>query len=66
LAEIELSVLSRQCLNWRIPDQEALQRETAAWAARRNTAKATVDWRFTTADARVKLTKLYPTLKPSE
>ena len=66
MAEIELSVLSRQCLNRRIPDQEALQRETAAWAARRNTAKATVDWRFTTADARVKLTKLYPTLKPSE
>jgi hypothetical protein len=66
MAEIELSVLSRQCLDRRIPDQEVLRRETAAWAERRNTAKATIDWRFTTADARVKLKKLYPTLKPSE
>ncbi len=66
MAEIELSVLSRQCLDRRIPDQEALRRETAAWAERRNTAKATIEWRFTTADARVKLRKLYPTLKASE
>ena len=66
MVEIELSVFSRQCLDRRIPDQEVLRRETAAWAERRNTAKATIDWRFTTADARVKLKKLYPTLKPSE
>jgi hypothetical protein len=66
MAEIELSVLSRQCLERRIPDQDALRRETAAWEERRNTAKATIEWRFTTADARVKLTKLYPTLKPLE
>jgi len=66
MAEIELSVLSRQCLNRRIPDQNALKRETAAWVARRNSAKATIEWRFTTADARVKLAKLYPILKPSE
>ena len=66
MAEIELSVLSRQCLDRRIPDQEALRRETAAWAERRNTAKATIEWRFTTADARVKLKKLSPTLKASE
>jgi hypothetical protein len=66
MAEIELSVLSRQCLDRRIPEQEALRRETAAWAERRNTAKATIEWRFTTADARVKLKKLYPTLKASE
>jgi hypothetical protein len=66
MAEIELSVLSRQCLDRRIPDQETLQRETAAWVERRNTAKATIDWQFTTADARVKLKKLYPTLKSSE
>ncbi len=66
MAEIELSVLSRQCLDRRIPDQDALRRETAAWAERRNTAKATIEWRFTTADARVKLRKLYPTLKASE
>jgi len=66
MAEIELSVLSRQCLDRRIADQDALRRETAAWAERRNRAKATIEWRFTTADARVKLTKLYPTLTPSE
>lgn len=66
MAEIELSVLSRQCLDRRIPDQDALRREAAAWVARRNSAQATIDWRFTTADARIKLKKLYPTLKPSE
>ena len=66
MAEIELSVLSRQCLDRRIPDQDTLRHETAAWAERRNTAKATIEWRFTTAEARVKLKKLYPTLKPSE
>jgi transposase len=65
-AEIELSVLSRQCLNRRIPDQDALRHETAAWTARRNSAKATIEWRFTTADARVKLNKLYPTLTISD
>jgi DDE superfamily endonuclease len=66
MAEIELSVLSRQCLDRRIPDQDALRRETAAWTERRNTAKATIEWRFTTADARVKLKKLYPTLTISD
>ena len=66
MAEIELSVLSRQCLDRRIPDQEVLRRETSAWIERRNTAKATIEWRFTTANARIKLKKLYPTLKPSE
>jgi transposase len=66
MAEIELSVLSRQCLDRRIPDQDALRRETAAWTARRNSVKATIEWRFTTADARVKLKKLYPTLTISE
>jgi hypothetical protein len=66
MAEIELSVLSRQCLDRRIPDQEALRHETAAWEARRNRSAATIEWRFTTADARIKLKKLYPTLKPSE
>ena len=66
MAEIELSVLSRQCLDRRIPDQDALRCETNAWVERRNTAKATIEWRFTTADARIKLKKLYPTLKPSE
>jgi hypothetical protein len=66
MAEIELSVLSRQCLDRRIPDQATLRQETAAWADRRNAAGATIDWQFTTADARVKLIKLYPTLNPSE
>jgi hypothetical protein len=65
MAEIELSVLSRQCLKRRIPDQKALIRETAAWQARRNASGATVEWRFTTADARIKLKKLYPILNPS-
>lgn len=65
MAEIELSVLARQCLNRRIPDQDALICEIAAWEARRNAAEATIEWRFTTADARIKLKKLYPVLKPS-
>jgi DDE superfamily endonuclease/Homeodomain-like domain len=63
MAEIELSVLSNQCLDRRIPDQERLAVETGGWVAERNTAKATVEWRFTTADARIKLKKLYPTIK---
>jgi transposase len=62
MAEIELSVLSRQCLNRRIPDKGTLQQETAAWATTRNTKGATVNWRFTTADARIKLKRLYPSL----
>ena len=60
MAEIELSVLNRQCLARRIPDQETLKREVAAWEARRNSQTRTVDWRFTTADARIKLKRLYP------
>jgi hypothetical protein len=66
MAEIELSVLSRQCLDRRIPDQATLRRETAAWVDRRNTAQATIDWQFTSADARVKLKKLYPVLKSAD
>ncbi len=62
MAEIELSILSRQCLDRRIADQPTLKQEVAAWEARRNTAKATVEWQFTNADARVKLKKLYPTI----
>jgi transposase len=65
MAEIELSVLARQCLDRRIPDQDALRHETTAWVERRNQAKTTIEWQFTTADARVKLKKLYPTLKAS-
>jgi hypothetical protein len=62
MAEIELSVLSRQCLKQRIPDQAALQQGVSAWETQRNTAASTVDWRFTTADARIKLKRLYPTV----
>jgi hypothetical protein len=64
MAEIELSVLSGQCLDQRIPDLPCLAHEVAAWEADRNTAKATVNWRFTTADARIKLKRLYPSLEP--
>ena len=62
MAEIELSVLSRQCLDRRIPDKGTLEMEVAAWQSRRNTAEAKVDWRFTNDKARIKLKRLYPTL----
>ena len=54
MAEIELSVLNRQCLNRRLPDQETLKLEIAAWEEERNQQSRSVDWRFTTADARIK------------
>jgi len=60
LVEIELSVLERQCLNRRIPDAVTLQREVAAYQARRNKEKATITWNFTVDDARRKLKRLYP------
>ena len=60
MAEIELSVLARQCLKERIPDRETLQAETAAWEEQRNAHSVRIDWRFTTADARIKLKRLYP------
>lgn len=60
MAEIELSVLERQCLNRRIPDLATLQAEAQAWAQRRNQQKVVIQWRFTTADARIKLAHLYP------
>ena len=60
MAEIEFSVLSRQCLCRRIPNQETLKREVQTWQNRRNQQRATVHWRFTTDDARIKLKKLYP------
>ena len=62
MAEIELSVISRQCLKRRIPTLEMLAHETSAWASRRNDAGGSVDWRFTTEDARIKLKKLYPSI----
>jgi transposase len=62
MAEIELSVLNRQCLDRCIPDKATLAQETAAWAAKRNSDGATVNWQFTTADARIKLKRLYPSI----
>jgi len=62
MAEIELSVLSRQCLHPRTSDQMALAQEAAAWEAERNANAATVHWRFTAADARIKLRRLYPSI----
>ncbi len=63
MAEIELSALATQCLDRRIADMETLAREVAAWQDSRNAAGDTVDWRFTTADARIKLKRLYPSIK---
>jgi DDE superfamily endonuclease len=60
MAEIELSILSRQCLDRRIDTAPELQAEATAWEERRNQKGATIDWRFTTADARIKLRRLYP------
>lgn len=61
MVEIEFSVLSRQCLNCRMPSIERMNREVAVWERQRNESKATVDWRFSVTDARTKLTRLYPT-----
>ncbi len=60
MAEIEIGVLSRQCLARRIPDRETLEREVAAWQARRNAAATPGDWRFRSEDAQVELKSLYP------
>jgi hypothetical protein len=60
IAELELSILTRQCLSRRIPDQATLEGAVTAWQAERNARPAPVNWRFTTADARIKLQHLYP------
>jgi len=60
VAECEFSVLSRQCTNRRVPDQEALETAVAAWREERNHCAGPVKWQFTTADARTKLAHLYP------
>jgi transposase len=62
MAEIELSALSRQCLNRRMTDAATMTQEVSAWAQARNAHSTTVHWRFTTTDARVKLASLYPKL----
>ena len=63
MAECELSVLSRQCLARRIPDMATLSCEASAWQTRRNAMQVRIHWQFTTADARIKLGRLYPVLK---
>jgi len=55
MAEIELSILSRQCMDRRIPDQEILKKELSAWQEKRNAIARPMEWRFTTEDARIKL-----------
>jgi hypothetical protein len=62
MAEIELSILSRQCLDRRIPDQQTLKKEVTAWQATRNAIRKPMEWRFDKDKARVKLKKLYPTV----
>lgn len=62
MAEIELGILSRQCLDRRIPDPLTLKRLVAAWQTKRNQRQVKVDWQFTTADARIKLKRLYPSI----
>jgi hypothetical protein len=64
MAEIELSVLSRQCLDRRVPDFESLQGEVASWQERREEKGGKkIDWRFSTEDARIKLKRVYPSLQ---
>ncbi len=60
MAELEFSMLSRQCLGRRIPDRQTLETEVAAWQAARNEQRATIRWQFTVEDARSKLHRLYP------
>ena len=64
MAEIELSALTRQCLDRRIPGQQTLDIEVQAWTKERNEKVVKVDWQFTTADARVNLKHLYPKIQP--
>lgn len=63
MAEIELNVLTRQCLDRRIDNLPEMQREVATWQNLRNNANSKIDWQFTTGDARIKLKRLYPTLQ---
>ena len=62
MAEIELSVLARQCLSRRTAHQDTLKRQIASWEERRNAARPQIKWQFTTQDARIKLQSLYPSV----
>jgi hypothetical protein len=66
MVEIEIGILSEQCLDDRIPDEGTLWREIAAWETDRNERRVTVNWRFGTENARVKLKRLYPNVSPSD
>ena len=63
MAEIEVNALARQCLDQRLSDRGTMARQVAVWEQGRNAAAATIQWRFTTADARIKLTHLYPVIE---
>ena len=63
MAEIEIGVMSRQCLDRRIPSKKEMERQVNSWMYARNCLGVTVDWQFTTADARIKLKSLYPKFK---
>ena len=63
IAEIEIGVMTRQCLDRRIESQDALKRETRAWQEQRNAEAVQVNWRFTTKDARIRLKSLYPSIQ---
>jgi hypothetical protein len=63
MAEIEFSILSKQCLDRRIPDQQSMKKEISIWEKERNGHSTPMKWRFTTEDARIKLAKLYPTIE---
>lgn len=63
MAETELSIVTKQCLDRRIPDIVTLRREINAWERQRNKAKSKINWQFTTHDARIKLRKLYPSIQ---
>jgi hypothetical protein len=62
IAEIELATLTRQCLERRIPDLPTLQAELNAWNTQRNNLHSTINWHFTTTEARIKLKRLYPVI----
>jgi hypothetical protein len=66
MAEIEIGIFERGCLRRRVPSLEVLRQRVAALEAERNTAQATIHWRFTTGDARLRLARLYPTLESDE
>ena len=62
-AETELSILSRQCLDRRMDSKDFLTSEVATWEHERNSRECNIDWQFTTADARIKLKRLYPSFQ---